>query len=35
MLVIKDAKIYTSVGKVYEKGDILIEDGKILDVGQN
>lgn len=35
MLVIKDAKIYTSAGKVYEKGDILIEDGKIVDVGEN
>ncbi|CCQ96548.1 conserved hypothetical protein [[Clostridium] ultunense Esp] len=35
MLVIKGAKIYTSAEKVYEKGDILIEDGKILDVGQN
>ncbi|MCF6466251.1 amidohydrolase family protein [Clostridium sp. Cult2] len=35
MLVIKDAKIYTSAGKVYEKGDILIEEGKIVDVGQN
>lgn len=35
MLVIKDAKIYTSAGKVYEKGDILIEDGKILDIGEN
>ena len=35
MLVIKDAKIYTSAGKVYEKGDILIEDGKIVDIGEN
>ena len=35
MLVVKDAKIYTSAGKVYEKGDILIEDGKIVDIGEN
>ena len=34
MLVIKDAKIYTSANKVIEKGSILIEDGKILDVGE-
>mgnify|MGYP000064531596 CR=1 FL=1 len=35
MLVIKNAKIYTSAGVVYEKGDILIENGKIVDVGEN
>lgn len=35
MLVIKNAKIYTSAGIVYEKGDILIEDGKIVDVGES
>lgn len=33
MLVIKNGKIYTSAGTVYEKGDVLIEDGKILAVG--
>ncbi|MGF7057782.1 amidohydrolase family protein [Brassicibacter mesophilus] len=35
MLVIKNAKIFTSAGRVFEKGDILIEDGKIVDVGEN
>lgn len=35
MLVIKDAKIYTSANRVIEKGNILIEDGKIVDVGEN
>lgn len=36
MLVIKEAKIYTSNGKVYEKGDILIDDyGKIKCVSEN
>lgn len=33
MLVIKGAKIYTSADKVIEKGDILIENGKIKDIG--
>jgi len=35
MLVIKNTKIYTSADKVYEKGDILIEDGKISEVGNS
>ena len=35
MLVIKNAKIYTSAGQVYENGDILIEDGKIVEVGED
>ena len=35
MLVIKDAKIFTSANRVIEKGDILIEDGKIVDVGES
>ncbi len=34
MLVIKNAKIYTSADKVYEKADILISEGKILDIGE-
>lgn len=34
MLVIKDAKIFTSANRVIEKGDILIEDGKIVEVGE-
>lgn len=33
MLVIKGAKIYTSADKVIQKGDILIENGKIKDIG--
>lgn len=33
MLVIKGAKIYTAEDKVIEKGDILIENGKIKEVG--
>ncbi len=35
MLVIKNAKIYTSANKVFEKGSILIKDGKIVDVGES
>ena len=35
MLVIKGAKIFTSANRVIEKGDILIEDGKIIDVGES
>ena len=35
MLVIKNAKIYTSAGMVYEKGDIAIENGKIVDIGES
>ena len=34
MLVIKGAKIFTSANRVIQKGDILIEDGKIIDVGE-
>ncbi|ONI39533.1 hypothetical protein AN639_01700 [Candidatus Epulonipiscium fishelsonii] len=34
MLVIKDAKIYTSANKIYEKGTIVIENGKITQVGE-
>ena len=33
MLVIKNAKIYTSAGHVINRGDILMGDGKILAVG--
>ncbi len=35
MLVIKNTKIYTSAGEVIENGDILIDDGKIKEVGEN
>lgn len=33
-MLIKNGKIYTMAGKVYEKGDILISDGKILKVAE-
>ena len=33
MLVIKGAKIYTAANKVIEKGDILLDNGKIIDIG--
>ncbi|MBP1581857.1 MAG: amidohydrolase family protein [Oscillospiraceae bacterium] len=35
MLVIKNAKIFTSADKVYEKGDIVIENDKIKAIGEN
>ena len=35
MLLIKNAKIYTAAGKVIEKGDILVEKGKIKKIGSN
>lgn len=35
MLLIKNAKIYTMAGNTIEKGDILIEGGKIKDIGEN
>ena len=35
MLVIKNAKIFTSAQKVYEKGDILIESGKIKAIAES
>lgn len=34
MLVIQNAKVYTSAGKVLEKGDIAMENGKITAVGE-
>lgn len=34
MLVIKSAKIYTSADRVIEKGDILIENGRIKNIGE-
>ncbi|WP_425446298.1 amidohydrolase [Dethiothermospora halolimnae] len=34
MLLIKNGKIFTMVGDVIDKGDILIEDGKIKEVGK-
>lgn len=35
MLVIKNAKVFTSAEKVYEKADLLLSDGKIVQVGEN
>ncbi|MBU5312329.1 amidohydrolase family protein [Tissierella carlieri] len=35
MLVIRNAKIYTSANRVIEKGYIVIEAGKIVDVGED
>lgn len=35
MLLIKNAKIYPVTSEVIECGDILIEDGKIAEIGQN
>ena len=35
MLGIKNAKIYTMAGPVIENGSILIEDGKIKEIGEN
>ncbi|MBU5590415.1 amidohydrolase [Clostridium sp. MSJ-4] len=34
-MLIKNGKIYTMAGEIYEKGCILIEDGKIKKVGEN
>ncbi len=35
MIAIKNAKIMTMAGEIIENGDILITEGKILDVGSN
>lgn len=35
MILIKDGKIFTMEGKVYEKASILIENGKIKEMGEN
>lgn len=35
MILIKNGKIYTMSDKVYEKGSILVENGKIVAVGEN
>lgn len=35
MLVIKNAKVYTAAGRIYEQADILSENGKITAVGEN
>ncbi len=33
MLVIKNARIFTAAGRNYEKGDIIVDNGKIIAVG--
>ena len=35
MLVIQNARIFTAADKNYERGDIAVENGKILSVGEN
>lgn len=35
MIFIKNGKLYTMAGKVYEKGSILVEGGKIAEIGEN
>ncbi len=35
MLLIKNAKIYVGNGQIIENGSILVEDGKIKEIGQN
>ncbi|SKC55659.1 amidohydrolase [Maledivibacter halophilus] len=35
MLLIKNGKIFTMEGKIYESGSILIDDGKICEMGEN
>lgn len=35
MIFIKNGKLLTMTGENYEKGSILIHDGKIIDIGQN
>ncbi len=35
MIFIKNAKVYTMEGQIFEKGDVLVNDGKIREVGEN
>ncbi|SCZ06820.1 amidohydrolase family protein [Alkaliphilus peptidifermentans] len=35
MLLIKNAKIYTMANGIIDKGDILLQDGKIIEIGEN
>lgn len=35
MILIKNGKLYTMVDKVYEKGSILVENGRIIAIGEN
>jgi imidazolonepropionase-like amidohydrolase len=35
LMLVKNGKVYTMAGKVYENGSVLIEDGKIKEVGEN
>ncbi|MBM7615414.1 amidohydrolase [Alkaliphilus hydrothermalis] len=34
MILIQDAKVYTMAGKVLEKGSVLVQDGKIKEIGE-
>ncbi len=35
MIVIKNGRIFTMAGEIIEKGDLVIEDGKILGIGED
>lgn len=35
MYLLKNGKILTMSGRIYEKGDVLIDNGKIIDVGED
>jgi imidazolonepropionase-like amidohydrolase len=35
MILIKNGKVFTMEGKIYERASILIEDGKIKEIGEN
>ncbi|AIS51728.1 amidohydrolase [Thermoanaerobacter kivui] len=35
MYLLKGGRVLTMTGKIYEKGDVLIDDGKIVDVGED
>lgn len=35
MILIKNGKVFTATGKSYDSGCVLIDDGKIIDVGEN
>lgn len=35
MILIKNGKVFTATGKNYDSGCVLIDDGKIIDVGEN
>jgi len=35
MIFIKNAKVFTMEGKTFDKGDVIVKDGKIQEVGEN